>query len=296
MKSLFILLFISINAFAGDQGIKRLIQTQGVKEECTVEEHLVRDVDGNESKYFICPDLSITYKQTQDDNCGPTSAVNILKMYCNADSTPDSFRKYFIKTIGAMGYKWTFPRGTLPADLEYGMNKAWKGFCSNDLTDSLEWKISQSSNIKEYLIKLSKAVNRTESSPFERLVDGKTKSKWPVLALVLNGTSIANLHYVTVVDIETDENLEELLSQEDEAYKLLENKSCKVVLNTWDDQYKMNCYDFALAASLTNIDFASRQTLRPARYILIELKEIGEDPSIAEQVLRAALGPVGALL
>lgn len=267
-------ILLSNYAFAGKKSKGKrndFIQSLGEEISCD-EKHTVKDELGNEVIYAICADSSISFDQTQARNCGPTAAANILRTYCNSEVTGEVFHKYFMETISAWGYKYTYSIGTIPRDLKNGLNRAWSHYCSDELYRKYHWRLINSGNPKDYLRYLYRSVNWNHNSPFKRKVSEKGhKNVWPLIALIMNGPNIGNLHYITVVDIKSDTNINQLLDREGSVEQLLKDTKCEVIFNTWEDQYSLDCLNFAKAASFSKTDIVQENLLDDLKYTIIDL-------------------------
>ena len=215
----------------------------------------VKRTSGSNPQYVscrneICPDGTISYEQPDSEGfkdsegkCGQTAAANLFKTYCGLNAPPKLIDNFF----------WDPTPGVHPDTLEAGMNNIWRadkihrnrrGEKSTCPVGVWEKRVATDANdflglINSSLRKKYKNTQGVFSQPKRNRFPENSLSK-PVevspLAVLIETDGKkdgVSLHWVTVVD------------------KYYVGNDCRIIYNTWNDQYDTSCSDFATKASKT---------------------------------------------
>lgn len=159
---------------------------------------------------------------TTEGLCGPTAGANLFHMYCNMMSR-------------VRNYIYPFMDDTAPGvginSLRNGLNAIFRRPHANDCPDG-RWKRYSAPNKAQYMKSLKDALRQTDARRITQTT-GRVVYRSPVATLINTDPDEGSiqLHWVTVTDIEE------------------ENGQCTVFANTWRDQYRVDCEDFANYAS-----------------------------------------------
>jgi len=260
-------LFLSLNAFAS-------IKT--VMNDYCMEGQTITDPMNRKGYFYKCKDDSITFLQpscnaeaNRSGLCGGTAGVNLIKMYCDVSQTVQSFDEEFIDLFSVGTYKVNVPYGTLPQSLETAMNRAWQSHCRSREQQRMQWALKFLASDKDYLQYLFLSLNMGPDYLFRRkLTSGEYVGKWPLIALINYNAEAYQLHYVTVVDIDTDIDLSNIGVHQQSLETILSLGKCDVIYNTWAYQYRMSCRNFVHIASMPNVDPLTRYN---SKFALIDL-------------------------
>jgi len=271
MFGVFVLLILFINgpSFASNNKKKNFkINAIKIQNFCT-DKYGVSDNKGREGTYYICKDNSISYLQTDDNYrrkglCGSTAAVNVIRTYCGNAHTVQDFDSKFVRHLEAFGYKFNPTSGTYLGNLVDALNRAWSFYCDSKKQNQYKWRLKSLTSAKLYLQYIYDSLNWNGISAlsYRILEDGSVEDKWPLIT-VLNYKSEKNsLHYVTVVDIETEIDLSSLYKMKGSLKQILNAKKCEVRYNTWGAQFQLNCLEFVKWASGKNINYFLKDFIR----------------------------------
>lgn len=168
-----------------------------------------------------CKDGTVSYVQPAsrgiqgwEGRCGQTAASNITYGLCNISLNPDTYINNYFRDISP---------GVYPSSMSGGLTELFEvydSFCPQNK----KWKWLYAKTQSAYIDSLRIALKGIgEHSQYQsRKVGSKTVKRIPV-ALLLRDPGSRYLHWVTLVDIE--------------GY----GKSCKMVVNHWNKQYKVPC-------------------------------------------------------
>tara|TARA_B100000925_G_scaffold143626_1_gene107580 strand:- start:7842 stop:8675 length:834 start_codon:yes stop_codon:yes gene_type:complete len=263
MKNMFFIKFITCTAlicfsFSSSAEIKDACQTFGQQEGVSFLFNFfskVKNSSNGTPKYVICenticPDGTTSFRQPKSEGikgsegkCGQTAAANLFKAFCNIDAPPTLLDNFF----------WDPTPGVHPNTLELGMNNIWRADkIHRDRREEKStcpigvWKKRVAADANDFLGLINYGLRKKHrnsrgafTQPKRNRFPKNSLSK-PVdvspLAVLIESDGKKDglsLHWVTVVDM----------------YYL--NNDCRIIYNTWEEQYDTSCSDFSKKASKT---------------------------------------------
>ncbi len=229
-SSAVILLFIFLSSVSNAESNKDTLNPGSARDYITdncleVKDTVSNELDLRNNSLRRCKDGTVSFIQpssqgvfNNEGRCGQTAASNLLYSYCHLAAHPESYSNYFLGDVTP---------GVRPKTMLDGINKIFENNRSHCPTG--KWISVKSKNSDAFLDSIESGL--TPKSSFKNLTrrtreGGEEILRSPVLALVRNpGGRIP--HWLTIVDL-LDRN----------------NSSCTVVVNQWDDQFKIPCSVF----------------------------------------------------
>jgi len=165
---------------------------------------------------FVQPD-STGYKGWEG-KCGQTAASNILYSYCKIGASPESYTNSYLSD---------YTPGVRPGTLVSGLDDMFD--VNTDCPTEASWHGFSYRTEADYIDSIRRGLNSYISSQYkqERKVSFMLTKEVTPVAVLIRVPGGKELHWITIVDIEESK------------------KSCKLVVNHWDGQYKVDCSKIA---------------------------------------------------
>ena len=173
-----------------------------------------------------CKDGTVSFVQPPSEGwrgyegkCGQTSASNVLFTLCRLAAHPNQYAGHYLSDLSP---------GVRTGTLTSGLNRMFSR--NSEECPSGRWSIDDATNSPDFFDNLERGLEvhyNSERVTLRTRASGEKVYRKPVIAMIRNPGGI-ELHWVTVVDL-IDAN----------------KTSCQVVINHWDDQFTVPCYNFA---------------------------------------------------
>jgi hypothetical protein len=170
-------------------------------------------------KYSICSDNTVSYVQApsegnwkQEGFCGQVTLQNIFHTMCGYTSNSE-FANYYLNDYSI---------GVSSSTLVKGLNNLFKDY-SDDCPSGRYEKYS-AQNESDYISDIVSSLHLTAGSNQRTRINsrGQFVKRSPVITFIrIPGEP--ELHWITIMDVEYN------------------NGNCEMIINQWDDQYKVPC-------------------------------------------------------
>ena len=208
------------NALDGDPDSDNMYSYQTDK--CEVVSRLVaNEIELRDKGLRRCLDQTVSFVQPKsrgvegwEGKCGQTSAANMLYMHCRLVQSPEAFDR-------VMG---DVTPGVHPRTLRRGLKKVYSQY--SDHCPDHKWSKSASNGFSQFVAQGDGQLRAIDfrNSISRRRENGDLVIRSPLASLIRTPGS-KTLPWVTIVDIQGQ----------------LNNSSCKMIINHWDDQFEVPC-------------------------------------------------------
>lgn len=174
---------------------------------------------GSIYKYSVCSDNTISYEQApsegnwkQEGFCGQVSLQNIFRTMCGYNSTSGF----------ANNYLNDYNIGVSSTTLVEGLNALFKDY--SDDCPSGKYQKHNAENESDFISDIVSSVHLATGENQRSRINsrGQSVKRSPVVTFIRIPGKV-ELHWITIMDVEYN------------------NNKCEMIINQWDDQYKVPC-------------------------------------------------------